>query len=186
MPADPRLNRAAHILRSGGVIGYPTEAVYGLGCLPLNTDAILRLIGLKGRSARKGLILIAADIAQIDPFVDLSQSAVIDRIHASWPGPQTWVLPAKPLVPALLTGGRDTLAVRITAHPVAGALCARVGSAIVSTSANLSGHPPARSALALRRRLGRKIDYVLAGRLGGNLRPTSIRDGRSGALLRPG
>jgi L-threonylcarbamoyladenylate synthase len=96
------------------------------------------------------------------------------------------VLPARRGVPALLTGGRTTLAVRVTDHALARRLCERARSALVSTSANRSRHPPLRTALAVRRALGRELDFVLAGPLGGLRGPTPIRDGRTGAYLRHG
>ena len=98
----------------------------------------------------------------------------------------TWVLPARDGVPALLTGGRSTVAVRITAHPEARYLCERTGSALVSTSANRAGRRPARTALEVRARLGRAVDCIHAGRLGDSARPTTIRDGETGRVLRAG
>jgi L-threonylcarbamoyladenylate synthase len=86
----------------------------------------------------------------------------------------------------LLTGGRPTIAVRVSAHPIVQRLCRRTGSALVSTSANLSGAAPARTALAVRRRLGRFVDFVLAGPLGDSARPTEIRDAATGRVLRAG
>lgn len=181
-----RLNVAADYLLAGAVIAYPTEAVYGIGCLPFDEAAVRRVIRIKGRSAAKGLILIAAATAQLDDFITIPQGHAGAEIRASWPGPVTWVLPARPAIPDLLTGGRDTLAVRVTAHPLASYLCTRVGSPLVSTSANRAGRPPARSALAVRRHLGASIDLVVAGPVGPARRPTTIRDGASGAVLRVG
>jgi len=175
---------AALALARGGVVAYPTEGVYGLGCLPTEIGAVTRLLAIKQRSWRKGLPLIAANVAQLDPLIELPANGLRDEIEASWPGPVTWVLRARPGVPVLLTGGRGTLAVRVTNHAVAAALCAQAGSALVSTSANRSGHPPLLSALAVRRALGRKLDYVLCGPLGGLDGPTPIRDGATGVYLR--
>src|SRR5690606_18467945 len=103
---------------------------------------------------------------------------------ASWPGPHTWVLPAHPAAPPLVTGGRRTVAVRLTAHPVARALCRSAGSALVSTSANTSGRPPLRSVAAVRRALGARLDDIVPGPLGGLAAPTRIRDGMTGRVLR--
>jgi L-threonylcarbamoyladenylate synthase len=186
MTARYRLNVAADYILAGGVVAYPTEAVYGIGCLPLDEEAVARVVAIKGRSATKGLILIAADLAQLSDFVTLPDGPPRAEIESGWPGPVTWVLPARPGVPALLTGGRDTLAVRVTAHPFACYLSARVGSPLVSTSANRTGRPPARSALAVRTHLGRALDHVIAGPLGREGRPTTIRDGLTGKVLRAG
>jgi len=182
----PRIARAARILRGGGIVAYPTEGVYGLGCLPTERAALERLLAVKRRSWRKGLALIAASIDQLDALVELPDGALRAQILATWPGPATWVLPVRSQTSRLLTGGRRTLAVRVTAHPVARALCARVGSAIVSTSANRSNRRPLRTALAVRRSLGADVDAVVAGPLGGLAGPTPIRDGLTGEVLRPG
>ena len=106
------------------------------------------------------------------------------EIRASWPGPHTWLLPACSTTPDWLTGRFDTLAVRVTAHPLAAALCRVYGGAIVSTSANRAARPPARTALQVRLALGGQVDTVLAGRCVGADRPSTIRDGRTGRLLR--
>ena len=106
------------------------------------------------------------------------------RVRESWPGPVTWVLPARAGLDPLLTGGRGSVALRVTAHPVAAALCRAFGGALVSTSANLSGRPPARSAVAVRRALGARVDAVVPGRVGGAGGPSTIRDAITGRTLR--
>lgn len=181
-----RVDQAARIVLEGGIIAYPTEAVYGIGCLPLLEQALERIVRIKHRDARKGLIVVAADSAQLEPLAAIPYGAIGAEIRAGWPGPRTWVVPARPGVPALLTGGRPTLAVRVSDHPILQRLCRRTGSALVSTSANHSGRHPARSALAVRHALGRELDFVLAGPLGPSGRPTEIRDAATGAILRPG
>ena len=184
MPSRLHLDLACHALAAGGVIAYPTEGVWGLGCEPLNAHACRRLLALKRRAGGKGFILIASGFAQVEPFLAPLPRAKLAPVHRSWPGPVTWLLPAAPWVPRHLTGGRDTLAVRVTAHPVARALCARYGGPIVSTSANASGRRPARSALQVQRQFGLNVDYVLAGALGGLDGPTPIRDLATGAKVR--
>ncbi len=186
MPFLPRhrLRLAAHVMRYGGVVAYPTEAVYGLGCDPWNRAAVERLLTIKQRDVSKGLILIAADPAQLTPFVeDLSAERMAD-IHASWPGPHTWLLPARPSTPRWLTGRFETLAVRVTAHPLSAGLCMTYGGAIVSTSANRAGRPPARTSLRVRLALYEQPDALLVGACSGSGRPSSIRDGRTGRVLR--
>lgn len=176
--------RAARIVRAGGVVAYPTEAVFGLGCLPLHRCAVQRVLAIKRRSWRKGLILIGANLAQLERFVVLPPEPRRSEILASWPGPVTWVLDARRGTPRWLRGSHNSLAVRITAHPVARELCVRAGQALVSTSANVSRRPPHRQLLPLRCQLGRSLDYLLAGELGGLAQPTVIRDGRTGRMLR--
>lgn len=174
---------AGACMRSGGVIAYPTEAVYGLGCDPANEAAVLRILALKQRPVDKGLILIAAEIAQLHPYIEprlLENTAV----KASWPGPHTWLFPYRPGTPAWLTGTHDTLAVRVTAHPVAAALCGAFGGAIVSTSANPAGAEPARDAVTVAGYFGDRIDMIVDGAVDAAAQVSSIRDVRTGKQLR--
>jgi L-threonylcarbamoyladenylate synthase len=186
MTSRVRVDCAARIVLAGGVIAYPTEAVYGIGCLPFDEDALLRVLAIKRRAARKGLIVVAATVGQLEPLAILPTGEIGREMRAFWPGPCTWIVPARPGVPELLTGGRPTIAVRVSDHPVVQRLCRRTGSALVSTSANFSGAAPARTALAVRRQLGARLDYVLAGELGKASRPTEIRDAATGKVLRAG
>lgn len=185
MTSRVHIDRAASIVLRGGVVAYPTEAVYGLGCLPSDRRAVARLLRIKQRSWRKGLLLLCGELAQLEGLVHFPE-AKHDEIMSSWPGPVTWVLPATHAVPAWVTGGRGTVAVRVTDHPVAAALCRRAGHALVSTSANVSGRAPCSRPLQLRRMLGSRVDYVLPGPLGAADRPTEIRDGVTGRILRRG
>ena len=180
------LRRAAGILDEGGVLAYPTEAVFGLGCDPLDPIAVHRLLALKRRPASKGLILIAADLSQLVPFVDLDALSPerLAEVQGSWPGPHTWLMPTRAGIPNWLTGVHARIAVRVTAHPLAAALCAAWGGALVSTSANRAGQHPARTALQVRQRLPKGLDLILHGPCGGAARPTSIRDAVTGASIR--
>ena len=180
------LKRAAETVRGGGVIAYPTEAVYGLGCDPLEEVAVARILEIKQRDAAKGLILIAAHIEQLLPFMAQLTADVTRKLEASWPGPVTWVVPAASHVPAWLTGGRSTLAVRVSAHPVVRTLCEACDMALVSTSANRSGQSPARTGLMVRTQLGDAVDCIVPGEVGGLDKPTEIRDALSGRVLRAG
>ena len=184
IPSRIHLDRVARIVLAGGLVAYPTEAVWGLGCLPHEQPAVDRLLDIKQRSWRKGFLLIAASVAQLDAYVDLPEEGLRNEILASWPGPATWTLPAKSGIPHWLTGGRPTLAVRVTAHEPARRLCQRVGEPLISTSANRGQREPIRRELLLRRTLGRAIDAVLPGPLGAAAQPTEIRDGRTGRILR--
>ncbi len=174
-------------MRSGGVIAYPTEAVYGLGCDPLNAQAVQRLFRLKGRSLDKGLILIGAEPRHLMPYMGAMPQARFREIWGSWPGHLTWIVPASAHTPDWLTGGRDSIALRMTAHPLAAALCRACGGALVSTSLNRSGRRPARNALQARLRLPSGCcDYLLHGRTGPHNRPSTIRDALTGVVLRRG
>jgi L-threonylcarbamoyladenylate synthase len=178
-----RLRQAVHTLQDGGVIAYPTEAVYGVGCDPWNDDAILDLLELKQRPWEKGLILIASDFNQLQNFIQPVPAELLKQLQQTWPGPVTWLLPVRPEVSELLTGEHDTIAVRVTAHPLTRRLCEAFDGAIVSTSANLAGLRPAMNAHQVRWQLP-MIDYVLAGALGGAKQPSQIRDAQTGAVLR--
>lgn len=188
--ASPHALRiAARSLVRGGVVAYPTEAVYGLGCDPRNAAAVRRILAIKGRDESKGLILIAADFSALESFVECLDADSMALIRATWPGPNTWLLPARADTPRWLTGAHETLAVRVTAHPVAAALCRaweRIGGsgALVSTSANPSNRSPARTALGVRLQLGAAPDLLMNAPCGGADRPSVIRDGRSGRVLR--
>lgn len=182
---DLRVQRAVDVLLAGGIVAYPTEAIYGLGCMPFDAAAVTRLLAIKRRPVRKGLILIAANLEQLENIVRLPDPPLAEPIIDTWPGPVTWLLEAAAWVPHWLTGGRGTLAVRVTGHPLAAHLCERLESPLVSTSANRSGQPPLSTTLAVRIKLGREIDYVLPGPVGDRTRPSEIRDGRTGEVVRP-
>ncbi|TNF94288.1 MAG: threonylcarbamoyl-AMP synthase [Gammaproteobacteria bacterium] len=178
------VRQAAHCINQGGIVAYPTEAVYGLGCDPLNEQAVMRLLGIKQRDPRQGLILIGCSIEDFDAYIQPVEPDVLKQLDQSWPGPVTWLLPASTKCPRWLTGEHDTIAIRATAHEMARELCRQSGMAIVSTSANRSGRPPARSAFQVRRELGSEIDFLLHGATGGRLRPSEIRDARTNQLIR--
>lgn len=178
------LRRAVRALRGGGVIAYPTEAVWGLGCEPRNADAVERLLAIKQRDWRKGLILIADGFEQLWPFIADPNTSKLEPALASWPGPATWLMPASPSAPRWITGGRDRIAVRVTAHPIASALCRAYGGPIVSTSANRSRRPALKTRLQVQKQFDGSVDYILAGELGGLERPTSIRDLETGEVVR--
>ncbi|MES0873077.1 L-threonylcarbamoyladenylate synthase [Sinimarinibacterium thermocellulolyticum] len=177
------LRRALDALADGGVIACPTEAVWGLSCDPLDRHAVLRLLDLKQRDWRKGLILVAAAFDDLPDFVELPSHNAMKRATATWPGPATWIFPAAPDAPRWLTGEHDGIAVRVTAHPLLRALCERFGP-LVSTSANRSGRPPARSITEVRLQFRDTLDAIVPGALGGLAKPTTIRDVQTGHILR--
>ncbi|WP_435004741.1 Sua5/YciO/YrdC/YwlC family protein [Xanthomonas arboricola] len=180
------LDSAVATLSRGGVIAYPTEAVWGLGCDPRQQAAVLRLLEIKRRPVDKGVIVVAASVDVLYDWVDLDALAPARKqeVLASWPGPHTWILPITAQAPRWVTGAHDGLAVRISAHPLVAALCAAWGGPLVSTSANLAGEPPARSRQALDPALLASIDGVTDGEVGALAQPTQIRDARSGQILR--
>lgn len=181
-----RLRQAVAALRRGGVVAYPTEAVFGLGADPDDAVAVHRILAIKERPVTKGLILIADGFRALRPYIGPLDAALTERLTGSWPAPLTWLAPAASDAPPWITGGHDRIAVRVPAHPLARALCRAWGGALVSTSANLSGRRPARTALAVYRQLGRWVDYIVPGAVGGADKPTEIRDLRTGRVIRAG
>jgi L-threonylcarbamoyladenylate synthase len=175
------ISRAADVLLGGGVIAYPTEGVYGLGCMPDDPDAVLRLLEIKQRDIAKGLILIASTAAQLEDWVDLDRRRLPAPERAR---PTTWIAPATSRVPAWIRGAHAGIAVRVTTNPVAAALCDAVDSPLVSTSANIAGRPVARNRYVLRRLFGTCVDYIVAGDCGPASGPSEIRDLTTGKVLR--
>lgn len=182
-----KIRQAARVIEAGGIVAYPTEAVYGLGCDPANSGAVLEILRLKRRPTAAGLILIAAELHQLEGWIAPSAEELrhlMDDAHTA--SGITWVIRSGPMTPEWITGGRPTTAVRITHHPIAATLCREAGMPIVSTSANHSGAKPARSARAVRWAFGTDIDFILPGGVGPRQRPSEIRDARTGAVLRAG
>jgi L-threonylcarbamoyladenylate synthase len=186
-PVNPwHLKESARVLDAGGIIAYPTEAVYGLGCNPCDSDAVMRLLDLKGRPAGSGFIIVAAKFRQIEAFLQPLPAKQVKRVRDTWPGPVTWLWPARPGVPEWIRGAHDTVAVRVSSHPLVSALCVHWGGPLVSTSANPHGFRPPRSALQVRNYFGDSVDFILHGRLGGQPRPTQIRNALNGNTVRRG
>lgn len=175
------------LLREERVIAYPTEAVFGLGCDPDSEIAVERLLALKQRPRDKGLILIAANYQQLEPYVEISALSESQRqvVFSTWPGPFTWVIPAKSTTPEWLTGRFSSLAVRVSDHPLVQRLCLDFGKPLVSTSANLSGQPPCRTYQEVMSQFDSHFP-VLKGDVGGRVNPSEIRDALTGEMLRQG
>ncbi len=168
------------------VFAYPTEAVYGLGCNPFDESAVNRVLTLKHRSKHQHFILIAADWTQITTFIDSKHLSNIqlELVKNSWPGPITWVFPTSSQTPSWLISADNTIALRITAHPLASHLCQLAGHALVSTSANISGHPPCRTFEDTQKIFDHNVDWIIPGETSGLLKPTPIRHVLTGEILR--
>lgn len=182
LPARFLQKLRAH-LRHGGVIAYATESCYGLGCDPRNYQAVRRLLSLKGRPAKKGLILVGANFPQLESFVAPLNAQERISLAAYWPGPVTLLMPAAHRTPKWLTGQHASIAVRVTVHPDAAYLCRQLGMALVSTSANRAGAVSLKTAAACRKIFGNSV-LVLPGRVGERRRPSTIMDFKSGKILR--
>ncbi|MCD4502797.1 L-threonylcarbamoyladenylate synthase [Chromobacterium piscinae] len=183
LPGSRLQQRTRKQLRDGGVIAYSTESCYGLGCSPLDTRAIRRVLAIKARPNHKGLIVIAADFEQIRHLVKPLSAAQRAELARYWPGPYTFLLPASRRVPPALRGRHHKIAVRVTAHGEAAALCRRLGTALVSTSANRAGQKSLKTARACRMAFKDKV-LTLPGRIGKRRKPSTIIDLESGRVLR--
>lgn len=178
------LKAAAEVIHAGGIVAYPTEFCYGLGCDPRQHESIHRLLRIKRRRWQQGLILIAGRVQQLTRYIDFTEQKALARARNFWPGPYTWLMPTRPRVSGWLTGLHNTVAVRVTAHKGAAALCKYSKLPLISTSANRHGRVPARSAKAVYREFGDEVDYVLVGNLGDQPRPTQIRDAMTNKIVR--
>lgn len=164
----------AAFLKRGGVVAYPTESCYGFGCDPANRRAVQRILKLKQRPQRKGLILIASAYRQVAPYIQPLDADAQHTLQADGARAITYLMPVKPSCPRWLRGMHDTLAVRMTAHPFAQGLCRSVGSALVSTSANRSGLRATKTWAECQRMFGKSV-WVLRGRVGKRKRPSTIK-----------
>ncbi|MFP4263472.1 MAG: L-threonylcarbamoyladenylate synthase [Halomonas sp.] len=184
MSQASQIAHAAAALRRGGVIAYPTEAVWGLGCDPDDDSALTRLLRLKRRDPAKGVILVAGRIEQFAAWLEGLPLELHAPLAASWPGPNTWLVPDNGRSHGLVRGCHEKVALRVSAHPLVAALCDAFGGPVVSTSANIASEPPAMSADEVRTLFGDDLDAIVDGELGGLDRPSTIRDLVSGRVLR--
>tara|TARA_R110001592_G_scaffold363043_1_gene679570 strand:- start:52216 stop:52782 length:567 start_codon:yes stop_codon:yes gene_type:complete len=183
-PVSLRMRLAQQILSVGGVIACPTEAVWGLSCDPKNRWAVERLLRLKGRSASKGLILVAANEQQLEFLLAGLDADKRRKMSDYWPGPCTWLVPHRGRVASWIHGEHETVAVRVSGHPVVTALCTAWGGPLVSTSANPAGCRPPLAGFQVKRYFGDRLDYMVPGAVGSAGRPTQIRDLASGRIIR--
>ncbi|MFN3581900.1 MAG: L-threonylcarbamoyladenylate synthase [Pseudomonas sp.] len=184
MLANWRIRQVERIVKVGGVIAYPTEAVWGLGCDPWQADAVERLLELKQRPVEKGLILVAGHIDQFDFLLwDLPDNQLA-KLRLSWPGANTWLVPHQERLPPWITGQHDSVALRVSAHPLVRQLCQACGP-LVSTSANPTGRPAARSRLRVEQYFHRRLEAIVPGALGGQRNPSIIRDLQTDQIIRP-
>ena len=175
---------AAEIIARGGVVAYPTEACFGIGCDPTQHAAVARILSIKNRPSSMGMILIADRFERLTPYLDTSEPSIFQDPLSTWPGPHTWVLPANRKGGRLLVAKDNSIAVRITDHPTAAMLCRLCRHPIVSTSANRHGTPPARKSEQVTSRMGEQLDYIVRGPVGGLKNPTRIQNAITGQLLR--
>ncbi|WP_223786945.1 L-threonylcarbamoyladenylate synthase [Marinicella meishanensis] len=178
------IKQAADSVRQGGVLVYPTEGVFGIGCDYRDEAAVQRILQLKRRPVNMGLILIASHLQQLLPLIQPADPFDLARALKTWPGHHTWVFPATALTPRWITGDHDTVAVRLTDHPAVKTLCDELGHALVSTSANLSGQPTPNSCAEIAAIWGDQVDHYLDLPLGQQAGPSAMRLASSGQVLR--
>jgi len=179
------INAAVDVLNNQGVIAYPTEAVWGLGCDPYSQGAVSKILSIKHRPEAKGLILVAACMSQFGRLLNGLSASQLQCLQMSWPGPVTWIIEDNnDLIPQWIKGDFSSVAVRVSDHPAVVALCQAYGGFLVSTSANPSGLSPASDEGACRSYFGTKVDYYLPGDLGSCTKPSSIRILNDGAIVR--
>ena len=172
----PGIRRAADAIRSGGVIAYPTETVYGLGADPYDSQAVERVFEIKERERHKPVILLVRGEGDVRSLVTEVPTAAVDLMRGFWPGPLTLVFLAEPGLPARLLAGGQTIALRVSPNAVVKELLEAVGGPITSTSANRSGEPPARSGMEAADRVGDLVDLVLDGGTSVDDRPSTVVD----------
>lgn len=174
-------------LKSGGVIAYPTESVFGLGCDPSNRRAVQRILRIKGRPQKKGLILVADRFSKLRRYIapltaQQSQQMLQGWQHAS--RPLTWLVPSAGRCQKWLSGRHATIAVRVSSHPLTARLSRESGMALVSTSANRSGRQPVKTTRQCYRRFGQQV-RIIAGMTGNARTPSTIKDLLTGRIVRP-
>jgi len=167
------------------VIAYPTEGVWGLGCSPSSEQAVMRVLRIKRRSVKQGLILVARSIDQFAPYLAGLNRDQIQRLNQSWPGPVTFLVPDQGVSPGFIRGDHTTIALRVSAHPVVQSLCQMLGGPLVSTSANRSGEPAALTEAEVVEQFASEVDFIVPGSLGGQNGPSEIIDLATGQVLRP-
>ena len=183
---NPSIIIGASVMHQGGVIAYPTEAVWGLGCDPYNASAVNRILTLKQRDPAKGLILVAANIEQFAPFLEGLSKAQMEQLASGWPGPITWLVPNNGTVPQWVTGDFSSVALRVSAHSYVKYLCEAFGGPIVSTSANPQGKPAPRQLWGVSRYFNKapELNYIVKGCVGSRLIPSQIKHLIGGEIIR--
>ncbi|MGO3738589.1 MAG: L-threonylcarbamoyladenylate synthase [Marinomonas foliarum] len=174
----------ADIIRKGGVIAYPTEAVWGLGCDPYNESAVRRILALKDRPEYKGLILIAGAKNELTPWLQTLDTKAAERLISKNDIPTSWVVPDTTITPSWVRGEHQSVAIRLSQHQPVQRLCAAYQGVIVSTSANPAGLDPAMSVEEINAYFGDKVDAIFNAPLGGASQPSQVRDILTDTLFR--
>jgi L-threonylcarbamoyladenylate synthase len=182
------IKKGIEILKTGGLVAYPTDTVYGLGACADNIQAVKRIYLVKKRPLNMPLPLLLADVSWINKFTSRIPSIALPLIDRFMPGALTLVLPKANSVSDIISGGKQTIALRVPAHPIAVALIEGTGSPVVGTSANISGSPSALTAQEVEKQLGNSINYIVdGGKCPGGIESTIIDvTGEIPVILRQG
>lgn len=179
-------NSAAAVVRGGGVIAYPTEAVWGLGCNPFDEQAVLRILALKQRPVDKGLIVLASSISSLSPVLSTLPQSQIDHLNRGWPASTSYVIDDySGFFPEFVRGQFNSIAVRISVHKPLNDLVESCGGLLISTSANPAGLDPAITETQAVNYFGDQVDCYASGSLGSSSSPSQIIRLSDLALLRP-
>ncbi|MEO0367303.1 MAG: L-threonylcarbamoyladenylate synthase [Pseudomonadota bacterium] len=180
------LDAAVETIRAGGVIAYPTEHCFGLGCDPFNQVAVERILQIKQRSSAQGVIVIGSERDQFQHLADFSAlpATTLAEIERDWPGPFTWLIPKQATAPEWISGQHASVAVRVTANRVCRELLTKLAAPLVSTSANRHGEPALLTAQDCLDELGEELDLIVNTPVGGDSQPSTIKDSLSGAQVR--
>ena len=170
-------------LKSGGIIAYPTEAVYGIGCDPYNKDSVKKITQIKKRESSKSYILVASELSQLSNLININ--SLSEEVLSSWPGHNTWLIkPKKNIPPWLMDNENGLIAIRVSSHPEIVELCQFFGNPIISTSANISGNKVLKNHHDVERALGSYLDYLVLGNVGEYSEPSIIKDMKTGKAIR--
>lgn len=172
------------VIQSGGLIVYPTEAVYGIGCDYKQQESVNKLLSLKKRPVEKGLILVGSHVQQILPLIQPDDGNQLAKALKTWPGHFTWVFKASKSTPKWISGEHDSVAVRISKHPVIKRLCSQLNQPIVSTSANISGSAVINDMAQIKKIFSDRVDCYIDEPLGNHKGASQIRNAATGLIIR--
>jgi len=184
MASDFHIRLAAHHVRHGGVIVYPTETVYGLGCDPFNEPAVDYLNFLKQRTPEKGLILLAGSLQQLELCIDIPDDPCRAKILSN-EQPTSWIVAAKNNLPSWITAKNGSVAVRISKHPVVTQLCSLLGFPLVSSSANPGGGKPAENMLQIQNYFHNQVHTILTSNIPASGTPSTLKHLTNNKIFRP-
>ncbi len=165
------------------MVACPAEAVWGLSCDPFSEAAVQTLLAMKGRPVAKGVIVVAGDVAMLEPLLTPLEAGLRAELEMSWPGANTWLLPNRGVFPSWITGDSEEVAVRVSRAPALRALSRALGRPLVSTSANPAGAQPARHGFQVVRYFGAALPRA-HGSVDAAAKPSTIRRLGTGEVLR--